>query len=46
VGNVAVKTPADVQSGVSEAKKGGRKSVLLLVARANGGTGFIALDIS
>jgi serine protease Do len=46
VGNHAVKTPADVQSGVSEAQKGGRKNVLLLVARASGGTGFVALDIS
>ena len=33
IGNRAVKTPQDVQAGVAEAKKGGRKSVLLLVAR-------------
>jgi len=46
VGNRTVKTPADVQTGVSEAQKGGRKNVLLLVARASGGTGFVALDIS
>ncbi len=46
VGNRNVKTPQDVQSGVAEAQKGGRKSVLLLVARSAGGTGFVALDIS
>jgi serine protease Do len=46
VGNRAVKTPQDVQSGVAEAQKSGRKSVLLLVARSSGGTGFYALDIT
>jgi serine protease Do len=46
IGNQSVKTPQDIQSGVAEAKKGGRKSVLLLVARAAGGTGYVALDIS
>jgi serine protease Do len=45
VGSMSVKTPQDVQSGVAEAKKGGRKTVLLLVARSQGGTGFVAVDI-
>jgi serine protease Do len=44
IGSVTVKTPQDVQSGVAAAKKGGRKSVLLLVSRA-GGTEFFAVDI-
>ena len=37
--------PADFQAGVAEAKKGGRTSVLLLVAHSQGGTGFVAIDI-
>ena len=45
VGNRTVRTPADFQSGVADAKKGGRSSVLLLVARTQGGTGFVAIDI-
>ena len=45
INNRAVKSPADFQSGVAEAQKGGRKSVLLLVARSQGGTGFVAIDI-
>jgi serine protease Do len=45
IGSRSVKTPADVQSGIVEAQKGGRKSVLLLVARQSGGTGFVAVDI-
>ena len=45
VGNKIVRNPADFQSGVAEAKKGGRTSVLLLVARSQGGTGFVAIDI-
>ena len=45
VGNKLVRTPADVQSGVAEAQKGGRKSVLLLVASAQGGSRFVAVDI-
>jgi len=45
IGNKAVRTPADFQAGVAEAKKGGRNSVLLLVAHGQGGTGFIAIDI-
>jgi serine protease Do len=45
IGSRTVKTPQDVQTGVAEAKKGGRKSVLLLVARSAGGTGFVAVDI-
>ncbi len=45
IGNRTVKTPADFQSGVSDAQKGGRKSVLLLVAHSQGGTGFVAIDI-
>ena len=45
VGSRNVTSAADVQSGVAEAKKAGRQSVLLLVARAQGQTGFIAVDI-
>ena len=45
VGNRTVRSPADFQSGVTDAKKGGRSSVLLLVARTQGGTGFVAIDI-
>jgi len=45
VGSRNVASPSDVQSGVAEAKKAGRKSVLLLVARAQGQTGFVAVDI-
>jgi serine protease Do len=45
IGNRAVKTPADFQAGVADAKKGGRSSVLLLVAHGQGGTGFVAIDI-
>jgi serine protease Do len=45
IGNRMVRSPADVQSGIAEAQKGGRKSVLLLVARQSGGTGFVAVDI-
>jgi len=45
VGNRAVRTPTDFQTGVAEAKKGGRTSVLLLVAHSQGGTGFVAIDI-
>lgn len=45
IGNRAVRNPADFQAGVSEAKKGGRNSVLLLVAHSQGGTGFVAIDI-
>ena len=44
VGNRVVKTPQDVQAGVAEASKGGRKSVLLLVA-GQGGSRFVAVDI-
>ncbi len=43
--NHTVKSPADFVSGVSEAQKAGRKSVLLLVARQSGATGFVAIDI-
>ncbi|HEY0265260.1 MAG TPA: Do family serine endopeptidase [Rhizomicrobium sp.] len=45
IGSRTVHTPADFQSGVAEAKKGGRSSVLLLVARGQGGTAFVAIDI-
>ena len=44
VGNKVVKTPQDVQAGVAEAAKGGRKSVLLLVA-TQGASRFVAVDI-
>ena len=45
IGARTVKTPQDVQSGVADAQKGGRKSVLLLIARSAGGTAFVAVDI-
>lgn len=45
INNHDIKSPADFESGVSAAQKGGRKSVLLLVARASGQTGFVAIDI-
>ncbi len=45
IGNHSVRSPADFQAGVAEAKKGGRNSVLLLVAHSQGGTGFVAIDI-
>jgi len=45
VGNRIVRSPADFQAGVAEAKKGGRTSVLLLVAHSQGQTGFVAIDI-
>jgi serine protease Do len=45
VGNRIVRTPTDFQVGVAEAKKGGRSSVLLLIAHSQGGTGFVAIDI-
>ena len=45
VGNRIVRNPADFQAGVAEAKKGGRSSVLLLVAHSQGQTGFVAIDI-
>jgi serine protease Do len=44
IGNRAVHTPADFQTGVTEAKKGGHSSVLLLVQRSQGGTAFVAID--
>jgi serine protease Do len=46
IGNKTVHTPQDIQSGVAEAQKGGRKTVLLLVARSSGGTSFVPVDIS
>jgi hypothetical protein len=45
VGNRVVRNPADFQSGVADAKKGGRSSVLLLVQRNQGGTAFVAIDV-
>jgi serine protease Do len=45
IGSRIVRSPADFQTGVAEAKKGGRNSVLLLVAHGQGGTGFVAIDI-
>jgi serine protease Do len=44
VGNKSVRTPQDVLKGIAEAQGQGRKSVLLLVATANGSR-FIAVDI-
>ncbi len=44
IGSRVVKTPQDVQAGVAEAQKGGRKSVLLLVA-SQGASRFVALEL-
>ncbi|HWY62278.1 MAG TPA: DegQ family serine endoprotease [Rhizomicrobium sp.] len=44
VGARVVKTPQDIQAAVAEAQKGGRKSVLMLVA-SQGATRFYAVDI-
>ena len=44
VSNKMVRTPADIQKGISEAQTLGRKSVLLLVAGANGSR-YVAVDI-
>jgi hypothetical protein len=46
IGNHNVATASDLQDGIAEAKRAGRKTVLLLVSSAGGGrTGFVAIDI-
>lgn len=45
VGQEAVSTPADVTKRIDALKKEGRKSVLLLVASANGDVRFVALGL-
>ena len=45
VGQEAVATPSDVTKRVDALKKDGRKSVLLLVAAANGDVRFVALGL-
>ncbi|MDP4021946.1 DegQ family serine endoprotease [Methylobacterium sp. NEAU 140] len=45
VGQEAVSTPADVTKRVEALKKDGRKSVLLLVASANGDVRFVAIGL-
>jgi serine protease Do len=45
VGNRNIASASDLQAGIADAKRAGRKSVLLLVARSEGQTGFVALDI-
>jgi serine protease Do len=45
VGQEAVSTPADVTKRIDALKKDGRKSVLLLVAGANGDVRFVALGL-
>jgi serine protease Do len=45
IGSRIVRSPADFQNGVADAKKGGHSSVLLLVAHGQGNTGFVAIDI-
>ena len=44
VGAKVVHTPQDVKDGVADAQKGGRKTVLLLVA-SQGASRFVAVDI-
>ncbi len=46
INNRDVTNATDVQNGIAEARRQGRKSVLLLVARAQGQTGFVAVEIS
>jgi serine protease Do len=46
INNRDVTNAVDVQNGIAEARRQGRKSVLLLVARAQGQTGFVAVEIS
>jgi serine protease Do len=45
INNRNIANAGDIQNGVAEAKKAGRKSVLLLVARSQGQTGFVAVNI-
>jgi len=45
INNRDVAAAADIQNGIAEARRQGRKSVLLLVARAQGQTGFVAVEI-
>ncbi|MET0369685.1 MAG: serine protease, partial [Methylobacterium sp.] len=45
VGQEAVSTPSDVTKRIDALKKDGRKSVLLLVAAANGDVRFVALGL-
>jgi serine protease Do len=45
VNNRNVASPTDIQNAVAEARRAGRKSVLLLVARAQGQTGFVPVEI-
>ena len=45
VNNRNVSSPTDIQNAVAEARRAGRKSVLLLVARAQGQTGFVPVEI-
>ena len=45
VGQEAVSTPADVTKRIDALKKEGRKSVLLLVAAANGDVRFVAVGL-
>ena len=45
VGNRIVHTPGRRPGRRGRSQKGGRKSVLLLVAPAQGGPGFVAVDI-
>ena len=46
IGGQEVTGPADVENGVAAAKKSGRKSVLLLIAGADGGSRFVALKFA
>ncbi len=45
INNRDIANVGDVQNGIAEARRAGRKSVLLLVARAQGQTGFVAVEI-
>jgi len=45
IGNRNVRTPADIEQGIAEAKKAGRDNVLLLVA-GQGGQHYVALKVA
>ena len=45
IGNRNVRTPADIEQGIADAKKTGRETVLLLVA-GDQGQHYVALKVS
>jgi len=46
IGNKTVRTAADIEQGIADARKQGRESVLLLVSRRQGqGQSYVALKV-